>query len=81
MRRSFAILVIVLLVLLTAALAPMFKSDPGLVQVQMFGWTVETSVLVLGLAIVFIWLAASLLLRIWRLPADAARRIGAKTGA
>jgi HemY protein len=76
MKRSFAILVIVLLALLAAALAPMFKSDPGLVQVHMFGWTIETSVLVLAIAVLLVWLVAAFLLRLWRLPAEAARRMG-----
>ena len=76
MKRSFAISVIVLLVLLAAALAPMFKTDPGLVQVHMFGWTIETSVLVLVLAILFAWLVGAMLLRLWRLPTEAARRMG-----
>jgi HemY protein len=76
MKRSFAILVIVLLALLAAALAPMFKSDPGLVQVHIFGWTIETSVLVLAIAVLLIWLVAAFLLRLWRLPAEAARRMG-----
>jgi HemY protein len=54
----------------------MFKSDPGLVQLHMFGWTVETSVLVLVLAVIVLWLAATLLVRLWRLPAETARRMG-----
>jgi len=75
MKRSFALLIIVFLVLLAAALAPLFKSDPGLVQVHMFGWTVETSVLVLAIAVLLVWLAASLLMRLWRLPGETARRV------
>lgn len=75
MKRSFALLIIILLALLAAALAPLFKADPGLVEVQMFGWTVETSVLVLVLAVIFVWLIAALLFRLWRLPAETARRV------
>lgn len=75
MRRSFALLIIVLLALLAAALAPMFKADPGLVEVQMFGWTVETSVLVLVLAVILTWLVGALLLRLWRLPRETARKV------
>lgn len=75
MRRSFALFIVILLALLAAALAPLFKSDPGLVQVHMFGWTVETSVLVLVIAVLLVWLLASLLARIWRLPGETARRL------
>lgn len=75
MKRSFILLVILALALLSAALAPMFKSDPGLVQVHMFGWTIETSVLVLVLAVLLVWLTASLLWHLWRLPAETARRV------
>lgn len=78
MKRSFAISIIVLLVLLAAALAPMFKTDPGLVQVHMFGWTIETSVLVLVLAVLLVWLVAALLVRLYRLPTEAAKRLGEK---
>ncbi len=75
MKRSFALLIIVFLVLLAAALAPLFKSDPGLVRVHIFGWTIETSVLVLVIAVLLVWLLVSLLWRLWRLPAETARRV------
>ena len=75
MKRSFALLIIVLLVLLAAALAPVFKADPGLVQIHLLGWTIETSVLVLVMAILLLWLGVSLLWRLWRLPAETARRL------
>lgn len=75
MRKTFAIAVIVLLILAAAALAPLFKSDPGLVQIRMFGWTIETSVLVLVLAVLAAWLVVALLVRLWKLPAETARKV------
>ena len=47
MKKSFLVLVALVLALLAAAVAPVFKADPGLVQIHFRGWTVETSVLVL----------------------------------
>jgi len=76
MKRSFTLVIIVLLALLAAALAPMFKADPGLVQVHILGWTVETSVLVLALLVILVWLIATFFFRLWRLPGETARRMG-----
>lgn len=75
MRKSFLVLLAIGLALLAAAIAPVFKSDPGLVQVHFGGWTVETSVLVLGLAVLLIWLLLWLLIRLWKLPAETARKV------
>jgi HemY protein len=75
MKRP-ALLVLALALLLAAgALAPVFKEDPGLVQVHFLDWTIETSVLVLAIAFLLAWLAVSWLVRLWRLPAETARRV------
>ncbi len=55
MKKSFLILIAVALALLAAAIAPVFKTDPGMVQVHFRGWTVETSVLILVLAVLALW--------------------------
>jgi len=75
MKNSFLILIAVVLALLAAAIAPVFKSDPGMVQVHFRGWTVETSVLVLVLAVIALWVLVWVLVRLWKLPAETARRI------
>ncbi len=75
MKKSFLILIAVALALFAAAIAPLFKSDPGMVQIQFRGWTLETSVLVLVLAVVLFWLLAWIIVRLWKAPAEAARRI------
>jgi len=75
MKRAFLLLVAIALALFAAAIAPVFKSDPGLVQIHFRGWTLETSVLVLILAVVFAWLLVWLIARLWRMPAETARRI------
>jgi len=75
MKRSFLLFVTLALLLLAAALAPVFKSDPGHVLINFRDWTIETSLLVLLLALMLAWLAVSLLLRAWRLPAETARRV------
>lgn len=75
MKRSVLLLVALALLLLTAALAPLFKSDPGLVQIHFMDWTVETSVLVLAGALLLLWLGVHWLVRLWRLPAETARRV------
>ena len=48
MKRSVILISALALLLLTAALAPMFKSDPGLVLIHFRDWTIEMSVLVLA---------------------------------
>ena len=47
MKRSFLLLLILALLLLASALAPLLKSDPGHVLINIGSWTVETSVMVL----------------------------------
>lgn len=74
--RSFVLLIAAIGLALTgAALAPVFLTDPGLVQIRMRGWTIEMSVLVLALAILLAWSVIWLLARMWRLPAESARRL------
>lgn len=75
MKRSFLLLVSLALLLLAAALAPLFKSDPGHVLINFRDWTIETSLLVLIVGFLVLWLAVSFLLRLWRLPAETARRV------
>jgi HemY protein len=75
MKAAFVILIAIVLALLAAALAPVFKADPGLVQVNFLGWTVETSVLVLAGAIFLLWILAWMLVRLWKMPREAARRV------
>ena len=75
MKKAFLVIMALAVALLAAAVAPLFKADPGLVQIHFFGWTVETSVLVLVLAVTLLWLLIWFLVRLWRLPADTARRV------
>jgi HemY protein len=75
MKKSFLVLIALVLALVAAAVAPVFKADPGMVQIHFLGWTMETSVLVLILAVLLVWLVAWLLIRLYRMPAETARRI------
>lgn len=75
MKKSFLLVIAVFFALLAAAAAPLFKADPGFVSVHFGGWTVETSVLVLALGILLVWLLVWLLVRLWRMPAETARRV------
>jgi HemY protein len=75
MKAAFLVLIAVALALLAAALAPVFKSDPGMVQIHFLGWTIETSVLVLVLAVLLAWILVWLIIRIWKMPAEAARKV------
>jgi HemY protein len=75
MKRTFLVLIAIALALLAAALAPVFKTDPGLVKVHFQGWTIETSVLILLLAVLALWLVVHVLIRLWRMPAETARRL------
>jgi len=75
MKRGFLLLIILALLLLAGALAPLLKSDPGHVLINFGDWTVETSVLVLAVALVVLWLAVQLALWLWRMPVEAARKM------
>jgi HemY protein len=75
MRNALLLLLALALLLLAAVVAPAILVDPGLVQIRLRGWTLETSVLVLVGAVVVVWLVLYLAARIWRLPAETARRI------
>lgn len=75
MKTAFLVLMAVSLALLAAALAPVFLADPGLVQIRFGSWTVEMSLLVLLLAILLAWAVFHALSRLWRLPAETARRM------
>ncbi|MDX1379645.1 MAG: heme biosynthesis HemY N-terminal domain-containing protein [Xanthomonadales bacterium] len=78
MKWLIAMLSVVLLLLLSAALAPLFRDDPGLVTIRFLDWTVETSVLVLLLGVVLLWGVVQLALWMWRAPARTARRVRRK---
>ena len=75
MKRSFLLLLILALLLLASALAPLLKSDPGHVLINIGSWTVETSVLVLASALLILWFAVQLAVWIWRMPVEAARKM------
>lgn len=75
MRRGFVVLLILALLLLAGALAPMLKTDPGLVLINFGDWTVETSVLVLAGALLILWFAMQLAIRLWRMPVETARKL------
>ncbi len=80
MRQAVVWLTLLALLLLTAALAPLFKSDPGLVQIHFLDWTIETTVLVLAGAVLLAWGIFQLVLWLWRLPARTAARVAERRG-
>jgi len=75
MKATFIVLIAIVLALLAAAMAPVFKTDPGLVQINFLGWTVETSLLVLAGAILLLWVLVWLVIRLWKMPRETARRV------
>jgi len=75
MKRSFLLLLILALLLLASALAPLLKSDPGHVLINFGDWTIETSVLVLASALLLLWFAVQLAVWFWRMPVETARKI------
>ena len=75
MKRGFLLLLILALLLLASALAPLFKSDPGHVLINFGDWTVETSVLVLATALLVLWFAVQLAVWFWRMPVETARKM------
>lgn len=75
MKRSFLLLLILALLLLASAFAPMLKSDPGHVLINFGDWTLETSVLVLASALLVLWFLVQLAFWFWRMPVEAARKM------
>jgi len=75
MKRSLLLLLILALLLLAGAMAPMFKTDPGHVLINFGDWTIETSVLVLASALLILWFAVQITVWIWRMPVEAARKM------
>ena len=75
MKRSFLLLLILALLLLASAMAPFLKSDPGHVLINLGDWTIETSVLVLGGALLLLWFAVQLAFWVWRMPVETARKM------
>ncbi|HEY5776404.1 MAG TPA: heme biosynthesis HemY N-terminal domain-containing protein [Xanthomonadales bacterium] len=75
MKRSFLLLLVLALLLLASALAPLLKSDPGHVLINFGDWTIETSVLVLISVLLILWFAVQLALWFWRMPVEAARKM------
>lgn len=75
MKRGFLLLLILALLLLAGALAPVFKSDPGHVLINFGDWTIETSVLVLVSALLILWFAVQIAVWLWRMPVETARRM------
>lgn len=75
MKRGLLWLLVLALLLAAGALAPMFKNDPGHVMINFGNWTLETSVLVLAVGFIVLWLLVQLLIWFWRAPVVAARRM------
>jgi HemY protein len=75
MKRSFLLLLILALLLLAGALAPLLKSDPGHVLINFGDWTIETSVLVLVSAVLLLWFIVQLAAWFWRMPVETARKM------
>ncbi len=75
MKRSFLLLSILALLLLAGALAPLLKNDPGHVLINFGDWSIETSVLVLVAVLLVLWFSAQLVLWLWRMPVEAARKM------
>jgi HemY protein len=77
MRRRVIAVVLALAALaaliLGAWLGPKLLDDPGFVVIEIAGWRVQTSLLVLAAAVIGLWLLASLVIWLVRLPGRGAR--------
>lgn len=68
MKRLLIILLAVAALVAAALLAPLLADNPGHVQLDIGRWRIEMSMLVLVGAVVFTWVALSLLVGLARLP-------------
>lgn len=78
MKRSVLLLLILALLLLASGLAPLFKSDPGHVLINFGDWTIETSVMVLVSSLLILWFAVQIVVWLWRMPVETARKMREK---
>ena len=78
MKRSVLLLLILALLLLASALAPLLKSDPGHVLINFGDWTIETSVMVLVSSLLILWFAVQVVVWLWRMPVETARKMREK---
>lgn len=69
MKRLLVIVLVAVALVATALLAPILAEDPGHVQLDIGPWRIETSVLVLVGAVLATWIALSLAVGLFRLPA------------
>ena len=74
MKWLTLILSALLLMILAAAAAPMFRNDPGYVLIRFKDWTAETSVLVLLLGLLLIYLLIRLIAWLWNWPSRTMRK-------
>ncbi len=75
MKRWLLLSLVFVLLLAAGALAPLIKNDPGHVLINFGDWTVETSVLVLVMALLILWFSVQLAVWLWRMPVETARRM------
>lgn len=68
MKRLFLIVLVLLLLLTGAWLAPRLLDDPGYVMIDIGRWRLEASVLVLVGAVLLGWLLLSLIFAVFRMP-------------
>lgn len=74
--RWWLIFLIALVVLIAAAgLAPVFSNDPGYVLIQFGSWTIETTVIVIAVAILLLFVLSKILFWLLDAPRRAARNI------
>lgn len=74
MKRLVLIIIVAVALVATALIAPWLAEDPGHVQLDIGGWRIETSVLVLVAAVLAAWIVLSLLVGLFRLPGRIVRR-------
>ncbi len=79
MRTTSLLIGGLLLLLLAAFLAPVFKADPGYVLVRFQGWSVETTLLVLLVALLLGYLLLRGILWLWHWPLRSARTMREKS--
>lgn len=79
MKRALIVLLALALLVLAvvggAWLAPRMIEDPGYVLIEIAGWRIQMSLLVLVGAVLATWLTASLLVGVFRAPGRAIRRM------
>jgi HemY protein len=77
MLKSIKIILLVVLLLLTAWLTPQLLKNPGLIQIELFGYQIQMTAIAAGILLVLVFLAIWLVYGLLKVPKKAINHLSA----